>query len=189
MVNDTTDQQLLEAMGRRDVGALEKLYDRYGSFAYGLAVRVIGDRQLAEDVIQEVFFNLWRQAGTFDNARGSVRNWLLTSVHHRAIDFVRQRNGKTRRDVELTEAEYRLNSPEPWAEVANSTDRDMLKKGIVALPAEQRRTLEMAYFQGMTHAEIAEATGVPLGTVKGRLRLALEKMRAYLESKGVRTAE
>jgi RNA polymerase sigma-70 factor (ECF subfamily) len=189
MVTERSDLELLEAIQHQDVRALEQLYHRYGTFTYGLALRIIGDRHLAEDVTQEVFFNLWCRAISFDGSRGSVRNWLLASIHHRSIDYIRQRNGKTARDIEITEVEFLLTSPDPWAEVVNHNDRDILKKAMATLPQEQRRTLEMAYYEGMTHSEIAEVTGVPLGTVKGRLRLALEKIRAYLESLGIRTAE
>ncbi|MBI3743413.1 MAG: sigma-70 family RNA polymerase sigma factor [Chloroflexi bacterium] len=167
---------------------MEQLYDRYGPFAFRLALRVLGDRGQAEDVVQEVFFNLWRQAGTFDESKGSVRNWILSSTHHRSIDFIRKRKGKMSKDTDLTDAEYRLTTPDPWDEVVRSTDGSLLRTVMANLPDDQRKTLSMAYFEGMTHSEIAEAMGVPLGTVKGRLRLALDKMRSHLVARGIRTA-
>ncbi len=183
-----SDLDLIAAIASKDVQALEAVYDRYGSFAFNLAKRILEDGALAEDVVQEVFFNLWRQAGSFDRRRGSVKNWLLSSTHHKAIDVLRMRQGKVKRDVPLTEAEYRLMTPDPWDAVVNHLDRSMLREIMAQLPDEQRKTLEMAYFQGMSHSEVSEATGTPLGTVKGRLRLALEKMKAGLEARGVWTA-
>jgi RNA polymerase sigma-70 factor (ECF subfamily) len=189
MVVAKSDVELLQEVQRRIGGALEELYDRYATFAFRLALRILADRGQAEDVVQEVFFGLWSQAATFDEAKGSVRNWILSSTHHRAIDFVRRRKGKASKDVELADLEYRLSSPDPWDEVARNADGGLLRSAMESLPDDQRRTLAMAYFEGMTHSEIAGAMGVPLGTVKGRLRLALEKMRTYLVAQGIRTAD
>jgi RNA polymerase sigma-70 factor (ECF subfamily) len=188
MVNGPSDLELLTALQRQEVSALEGLYDRYGSFAYALAIRILGDKEVAQDVVQEVFFNLWREARSFDGTRGSVRNWLLASTHHRAIDYLRRRQGKARRDVQLNEAEYLLTAPDLWTQVVNHADLSLLKEAMTHLPVEQKAVLESAYFQGMSHSEIAETMGIPLGTVKGRLRLALEKMKTYLQSKGIWTA-
>jgi len=152
-------------------------------------VRTLGDASMAEDVVQEVFLNLWRNAGKFDGAKGNVRSWLLACTSNRAIDFVRQRRGKTRLDVEIDETAHMVTGPDPWHEVVANLDHAMLKEAMQELPEEQRKTLEMAYFQGYTQAEIAEAMVVPLGTVKGRTRLALDKMRSSLESKGIRSAD
>ncbi len=174
------------AVQRGDVHALEQAYDRYGTFAFSLAARILGDKALAEDVVQEVFLRFWRQASTFDAAKGSVRNWLLSCTHHRAIDFLRQRNGKTKRDFDITEAEFLLKGPDVWEEVSRNADKEMLKSAIAKLPEVQKRTLELAYFGGMTHMEIAEQMKVPLGTVKGRLRLAMEKLRELITAKGVK---
>lgn len=185
MANGPSDQELLQAVQRRDIGAFEQFYDHYGTLVYSLAVKVLEDRILAEDVVQEVFLNLWRNAGKFDSSKGAVRNWLLACTSNRAIDFLRQRQGKTRLDVALDETAYMLTSPDPWGEVVANADSALLSSAMKELPEEQRQTLEMAYFQGMTHSEIADGMAVPLGTVKGRLRLALEKMRVYLESKGI----
>jgi RNA polymerase sigma-70 factor (ECF subfamily) len=189
MTSEPSDQELLAAIQRKEIRSLELIYDRYGTFAFSLAARILEDKALAEDVVQEVFFNLWRQASTFDVDKGSVRNWLLSCTHHRAIDFLRQRQGKTRRDFDINEAEYLLKGPDPWEEVARNGDRELLKKAISQLPQEQRKTLEMAYFGGLSHAEVAEAMRVPLGTVKGRLRLAVEKLREFMMAQGIRTLE
>ena len=183
-----SDQELLQAIQRQNVAALEEIYNRYGTIAYSVAVRTLGDKSLAEDVVQEVFLNLWRNAAKFDGARGNVKSWLLACTSNRAIDFARQRQGKTRLDVEIDETAYMVTGADTWHEVVANIDHTMLKGAMQLLPEEQRKTLEMAYFQGYTQAEIAEAMRVPLGTVKGRTRLALEKMRSHLESKGIRSA-
>ncbi|MBI3954182.1 MAG: sigma-70 family RNA polymerase sigma factor [Chloroflexi bacterium] len=188
MTNERTDQELIAALQRQEVQALEELYDRFGGLAYSLAFKVLGDGSLAEDVVQEVFFNLWRQAQSFDGSRGSVRAWLLASSRHRSIDFLRRRQAKAERDVELSASEFRLNTDDLWSQVANHLDHGLLRQALAQLPESQRQALELAYFGGLTQAEIADATDVPLGTVKGRLRLALEKMKDLLESQGIRTA-
>ena len=188
-VEEPTDIELLSAVGRRDVAALGALYDRHGQLAFNLAGRVTADRQLAEEAVQDAFFNLWRQTSQFDSARGSVRGWLLASVRNRAVDLVRQRAGRTKLDVDLDAIEYTLAADNLWDEVSTHLDRDLLRDAMAELGEEQRQALDLAYFAGMSQSEIARATGAPLGTVKSRLRLALERMRTILESKGVRTAE
>src|SRR5688500_18652274 len=110
------------------------------AFAFSLAARILGDKALAEDVVQEVFLWFWRQASTVDPAKGSVRNWLLSCTHHRAVDFLRQRNGKTKRDFDITEAEFLLKGPDVWDEVSRNSDKDMLKAAIAKLPEDQKKT-------------------------------------------------
>ena len=187
-MDEPTDIELLTAIRHQDVAALGSLYDRHGQHAFNLAVRISGDRQLAEEVVQDAFFNLWRQASQFDVNRGNFRAWFLTSVRNRAVDVVRQRAGRTGLDIHLEAAEYSLVGDDLWQQVANNLDRDLLRTAMAELSDPQREALELAYFQGMTQTEISQATGAPLGTVKGRLRLALERMRAILESRGVRAA-
>ncbi len=181
-----TDIELLTAIRHQDVAALGSLYDRHGQHAFNLAVRILGDRQLAEEVVQDAFFNVWRQASQFDVKRGNVRAWFLTSVRNRAVDVVRHRAGRTGLDIHLEAAEYLLAGDDLWQQVANNLDHDLLRGAMAELSPQQREALELAYFQGMTQTEIAQATGAPLGTVKGRLRLALDRMRSILEAKGVR---
>jgi RNA polymerase sigma-70 factor, ECF subfamily len=169
-----------------DREALAMLYDRYSSLAYGVAMRVLGDPARAEDAVQDAFINVWNRASTFDAARGSLRAWLLTTVRNRCIDYLRGRGSRERREDELNpNADYAQAPSDPWREVALSLERAAVRDAMSSLPAEQRQVVEMAYFGGYSHAEIADMTRVPLGTVKGRMRLALEKMSSYLRGRGL----
>ena len=131
--------------------------------------------------------NVWNHAASFDAERGSLRAWLLTSVRNRSIDYLRGRGGREReRERELyPEVAYALSPSDPWREVALSLERTAVRDAMASLPAEQRQVIELAYFGGYTHAEIADMARVPLGTVKGRMRLALEKMGSYLRGRGL----
>jgi RNA polymerase sigma-70 factor (ECF subfamily) len=175
-----SDAALLEAIRRRDEGAIAALYDRYGRLAYGLAYRVLGERGAAEDVVQEAFLSVWHRAASFETARGSVRTWLLSIVHHRAIDRLRGKAGRTRQDAPIDAFERTLASEDPWREVAQVLQREALLRAIATLPDVQRQAIMMAYFDGYTQQEIATAMGVPVGTVKGRLRLAMQRLRSLL---------
>src|SRR5207253_119289 len=139
-------------------------------------MRVLGDSGRAEDAVQDAFMNVWNRAATFDAERGSLRAWLLTSVRNRCIDYLRGRGAHERQERELQpELAYAVSTSDPWREVALSLERAAVRDAMASLPTEQRQVVEMAYFGGYTHAEIAGMTRVPLGTVKGRMRLALEK--------------
>jgi len=167
---------------RKDATAFEIVYDRHGGAAYSLAYRIVGDRGGAEDVTQEAFLSVWRSGARFDRTRGSVRTWLLGVVRNRAIDSLRRQ--ATRAPIVDLELD-RLPATGPAAEL---TDTEALRHeaarevrgALETLPAEQLKVIELAYFGGLTHSEIAEALGMPLGTVKGRMRLAMEKIRATL---------
>ncbi len=169
---------------RGDATGVESLYDRYGRLAYGLALRILNDRQAAEDVVQDAFVGVWRNAGSFDRSRGSLRNWLLSVVHHRAIDRLRG-TAKTRQELQLETVGRTADVPDPWEAVALDLERKQILEAFQQLPEAQRLTLELAYFRGYTHAEIARHLNLPLGTVKGRLRMGLEKMRSFLQARGV----
>ena len=136
--------------------------------------------------MQDAFLSVWNHASSFDPDRGSMRAWLLTSVRNRCIDYLRGRGGRERDERELQpQAEYALSPADPWREVALSIERDAVRDAMASLPAEQRQVVDLAYFGGFTHTEIADMTRVPLGTVKGRMRLALEKMSSYLRGRGL----
>jgi RNA polymerase sigma-70 factor (ECF subfamily) len=166
---------------RKDAAAFELVYDRHGGAAFSLAYRIVGDRGVAEDVTQEAFLSVWRSGAKFDRTRGSVRTWLLGVVRNRAIDALRRQ--ATRAPTVELELE-RLPDQGPYAEL---TDTEAIRQeaaevrgALSLLPADQLKVIELAYFAGLSHSEIAEALGMPLGTVKGRMRLAMEKIRATL---------
>ena len=187
-LHDLSDAQLVRALAERDTSALASLYDRYGGLAYSVAFRVLGDSGLAEDTVQECFLKLWDSAAGFDPKRGSVRTWLHTMVRNRAIDKLRGRRSRSAREIEIEAAEPVPAEPrasDPWNEVALAADQRAVRDALVRLPADQRQAVELAYFGGYSHREIAEMTKVPLSTVKGRMRLALEKLHSYLEGKGL----
>jgi len=173
------DDALLSALAARDLGALAALYDRYGHLAYSLAYRILGESEAAEDVVQDAFLSAWRGAGTYRRERGNPRAWLLSIVHHRAVDILRRKTTFRPAPLELAEAQPSDDDTALTAEknVEHRTVRDALE----ALPQAQRRTIELAYFGGYTHVELSELMGVPLGTVKGRMRIGLQKMRRALE--------
>jgi RNA polymerase sigma-70 factor (ECF subfamily) len=183
--NAESDEALLAAVQRRDERAIAALYDRYGGLAFGLAYRILDDRGAAEDVVQDAFMSVWRRAVSFQLDRGSVRTWLLSIVHHRAIDRLRGAAGKSRRDEPLDEIDRIAQVDDPWREVSIRVQGDVLKRGLATLPEAQRQTIELAYFGGYTQQEIATAMDVPVGTVKGRMRIGLQKLRELLSGAGV----
>jgi len=169
---------------RGETTAIESLYDRYGRLAYGLAFRILNERGAAEDVVQDAFVSVWRNAAGFDASRGSLRNWLFSIVRNRAIDRLRG-STRIRNEIDLADAEPRAQVPDAWEAVALDLERKQIQEGFGELPDPQRRTLELAYFGGYTHVEIASRMHVPLGTVKSRMRIGLEKMRTFLKARGV----
>jgi RNA polymerase sigma-70 factor (ECF subfamily) len=177
---DRTDRAWMDRLAGGDLGALDLLYEQYGAMAFSIAYRITGDRSAAEDVVQDAFLGAWRNAGRYAGARGSVRTWLLSIVHHRAIDAIRRR----RPTVELPDSEAilpdTLTLPDAWGDVELRLDREAVQVALTRISDVQREAIELAYFGGLTQTEIAERTGVPLGTVKGRLRLGLQGMRAAL---------
>lgn len=176
------DEELMPLVGDRDPDAFEVLYERHGGAAYSLAYRVVGDRAAAEEVTQEAFISVWRSGARFDAARGSVRSWLLSIVRNRAIDFLRSRAGKA---PKLTFDDESALEQRPAVEM---TEEEALRRETAAelrgalaeLPGEQSQVIELAYFGGFSHSEISQILGLPMGTVKGRMRLGLEKIRGEL---------
>jgi len=180
------DHELAVGLAAGNHEALAELYDRYAGLAYGVAMRVLGDPGRAEDAVQEAFVTIWKRAASFDADRGSLRAWLLTTVRNRCIDYLRGRSARERLEQELQPDSVRaIASSDPWREVALSLERSAVRDAMASLPIEQRQVIELAYFGGYTHAEISDMTRVPLGTVKGRMRLGLEKISSYLLGKGL----
>jgi RNA polymerase sigma-70 factor (ECF subfamily) len=178
-----TDEALLADLAETaDQAALSELYDRYQAVMYGLAMRITKDSALAQDAVQEAFVGVWRNASRYTPGRASVRTWILSITHHRAIDLVRRRrptNTLPEGDEPVTSAA--LVSPDVWPEVERAVNATAVRAAIGELPELQREAIEMAYFQGLTQVEIASKTGAPLGTVKSRVRLGLQQMRRVLE--------
>jgi RNA polymerase sigma-70 factor, ECF subfamily len=175
-----TDAAILRRIVERDPRGVELLYERYSGIAFALAYRLLGERGGAEDVVQEAFLNVWRQGATYDTRRGTVRTWLLTIVHHRAIDQMRSARSKSSADTVIDDAMPLPAKEDTWTEVVRGLDHDRVRQAMAALPPEQRQVVDLAYFGGYTQSEIAQRVGIPLGTVKGRTRLALDKLRDLL---------
>ena len=177
---DQADRDVLEEVVAGQLEALEELYDRYRAMAYSIALRITADTALAEDVVQDAFLGVWRHADRYVEGRASVRTWLFSIVHHRAIDAIRRR----RPTIELPDPELpppvALTTDDVWPEVAGRLDAAAVRDVLGQLNADQREALELAYFGGLTQQEIAERTATPLGTVKSRMRLGLLTMRREL---------
>ena len=178
---DRGDDQLIAALADADLSALDALYDRYSKVAYSLAYRILGERGAAEDVVQDAFLSVWRQAKSYLRERGSARTWLMSIVHHRAIDKLRG-GANSSASVPMDEVpEIAVETPGIWQQVWSNLRGELVRGALERLPVEQKKSIELAYFSGYTHVEIAELMGVPLGTVKGRMRIGLQKLKALLE--------
>ena len=180
-MEELTDEVLLQLLRLGNESALGTLYDRYGKTAYSLAYRILGDVHAAEDAVQEAFINIWRRAGSFSAARGTARTWIMAVVHHRSIDIGRKRRGITPRELPLELERLPEDPSDTWTEVSNTLDRELLKECLERIPDDQGEAIQMAYFDGYTQREIAELKGIPLGTVKGRIRIGMDKLRSLLQ--------
>jgi RNA polymerase sigma-70 factor (ECF subfamily) len=168
-------------VGEGDARAFEVVFDRHADVAFSLAYRMCGSAARAEDVVQEAFLSLWRTGVRYDRGRGSVRSWVLSAVHNRAIDALRREVPSGSRDVFDERLAERLRSPyETAAEAERRDDARRVRSALEELPADQRRVIELAYFGGFSHTQIAEMLELPAGTVKGRMRLGLTKLRFLL---------
>ena len=179
-VRALADEDLIPLMARGEARAFEALYERHSGAAYSLAYRMVGARAVAEDVTQEAFLNLWRSGAHYDRGRGSVRTWILGIVHHRAIDALRRNAVHAKRRSDDETAAERLEAPD-------RVEDDVVRKTMDILPADQLKVIELAYFGGYTHVEISDMLESPIGTVKGRMRLGLKKMREALAHGAVET--
>jgi RNA polymerase sigma-70 factor (ECF subfamily) len=174
------DAALLARVAEGDESAVEALYTRYGGPCYGLARRILDDAQLAEDVVQQVFLALWQGSG-YDPSRGAVSTWLLSVTHHKAVDAVRRESTRRKRLAgEQVLLETAASGPGPDDEAWRLLRAERTRDGLRGLPAEQREVLLLAYYGGYTQREIAEMTGLPLGTVKSRTLVAMRKLREVL---------
>lgn len=177
-IDEDLDRRLIEGLRSNNRESMAVLYDTYSSMAYGLALRTIGNPTEAEDVVQESFLALWRQAERLDPQRG-VRSYLLTIVHNKTVDRLRQKGRRPEAALELADA-VPANDEDPADSVARQSEGETVRAALGSLPVEQRRAVEMTYFGGLTINEVATRTSVPVGTVKSRLRLALQHLRRNL---------
>jgi RNA polymerase sigma-70 factor (ECF subfamily) len=177
---DDADRAVLALVTAGQLDSLQELYDRYRTMAYSIALRITADASLAEDVVQDAFLGVWRNASRYVEGRGSVKTWVLSIVHHRAVDAVRRRRPTTdlpdREDVPPPA----LTVPDIWHDVSAGLDREQIASAMAGLSDVQREAIELAYWGGLTQQEIAERTGAPLGTVKSRVRLGLLALRGAL---------
>jgi RNA polymerase sigma-70 factor, ECF subfamily len=175
------DEDVMQLVRRGDARAFEIVYERHSAAAFSLAYRMMGTRAGAEDVTQDAFLSLWRSGARYDRARGSVRTWVLGIVHHRAIDALRRATVHDRRRAGDEGIEERFEAPERTdVAVARREEAGTVRGALETLPSDQCQVIELAYFGGFTHTEIAEMLDAPVGTIKGRMRLGLKKMRAQL---------
>lgn len=179
----TSDTELIQRIARRDAVALRALYDQYGRISFGLAYRVTGDSAAAEEIVQDAFVTVWSRASSFDVQKSTnVRGWLLSIVHNRSIDYRRREYDRGPDRASMESAELELSSPDVWNEVAVTLDAEEVRAAMSELPDEQRRPIELSYFQGFSHAEIANEENASLGTVKSRIRLGIKKLSTALGS-------
>jgi RNA polymerase sigma-70 factor (ECF subfamily) len=175
--NPGDDRELLRGVGRRDQEAMAEIFDRYSRLVYSVALRVLNDAAQAEDVMQDIFVQLWHNPATFESERGSLPAWLAVVARNRAIDQIRRR-----KPSDAVEDVVLVSSTNLALEVEQQALIERVRQAMASLPAEQRLSLEMAFFSGLTHAEIAAQTGDPLGTVKTRIRTALGYVRRALQA-------
>lgn len=174
-----SDIELLHAVARGDEGALARLYDHYRLILFGLLARILNSREEAEDVLQEVFLQVWKRAADFDEQRGRPFTWLVTVARSRAIDRLRVLASRQRL-AESAAQDATEDASDAVADTLHAEQREIVGRALATLPEEQRRTLKLAYFEGLTQSEIAAQLGTPLGTVKTRMRAGMMKLRELL---------
>jgi len=186
--DEPSDEALLNAIAGGAVWAMDSLYQRYSRILYSLAYRMVADHQVAEDLLQDAFLAVWRRATTYSPQTGAARSWLISILHHRTIDYLRRvRRRATIHEAPLEELELNedIAYPDAWDAAWQSVKSSHVRAALMKIPAEQRLVIELAYFQGWTHAEIAEGTQIPLGTIKARMRLGLNHLKEILIQMGI----
>src|SRR6266581_3759392 len=187
-IDELSDEALITAIAGGAVWAMEPLYQRYSRILYSLVYRMVADHQVTEDLLQDSFLSVWRRASSYSPQSGAARSWLVSIVHHRTIDYLR---GVRRRSVmketpwEETELDEHVSFPDVWDDAWRSVQSSQVRTALMKIPTEQRIVIELAYFQGWTHTEIAEGCQIPLGTVKARMRLGLSHLKRFLEQMGI----
>ena len=179
------DEDLMSLAEAGDAAAFGVLYDRHSRAGYSLAYRMMGEKQAAEDLTQDAFLKVWRSAGGYRAKRGSVRTWILSIVRNRGIDRIRSLASRRRTQDRVEQSAPRSQPSEAFAEAWHNRQREQIREALNTLPEEQLKILELAYFSGYTHVEISNLLDLPLGTVKGRMRLGLKKIREYFDQENV----
>jgi RNA polymerase sigma-70 factor, ECF subfamily len=180
-IRNLADEEVMQLVGEGDPRAFELIYDRHGGAAFSLAYRMVGQRAVAEETVQEAFLSIWRSRMRYDATRGSVRTWVLGIVHNRGVDALRRGAAHDRRRETIEGVEERHEAPERTdVEAVRRDEARSVRSALETLPEDQRRTIELAYFGGFSHSQIAELLDEPIGTVKGRMRLGLDKLRRQL---------
>lgn len=188
MNNLPSDLELMDRIVRRDAASLRALYDKYGRLAFALAYRVTGDAAAAEEIVQDAFTAVWSHAASFHVEKGAnVRGWILSIVHNRSIDYRRKEFDRGPGRTPIDDVQGALATPDAWSEVGARLEAEEIRTAMADLPPEQRRPIELSFFEGFSHAEIAEKEQETLGTVKSRIRLGLKKLSTSLKS-GLETA-
>lgn len=178
-----SDEDLIDAIARGDVTAMEPLYERYGRLFFSLAYRMTGSRQISEDLVQAAFLVIWQHRSSYSREAGSVHSWLFSIMHYRVIDYLRhQRCRSMWKEIPWEEVAYEDHSllADPWEEISHIEQATLIQKALRSLSETQRYVIELAYFEGLTHEEIAKHCQIPLGTVKSRLRLGLLHLKREL---------
>ncbi len=186
--DEPSDEALLNAIAGGAVWAMDSLYQRYSRILYSLAFRMVADHQVAEDLLQDAFLAVWRRASTYSPQTGAARSWLISILHHRTIDYLRRvRRRSTIQEAPLEELELNESTayPDAWDAAWQSVKSSQVRAALMKIPPEQRLVIELAYFQGWTHSEIAEGTQISLGTIKARMRLGLLHLKQILIQMGI----
>ena len=186
--NEPSDEALLYAIAGGAVWAMDSLYQRYSRIFYSLAYRMVADHQIAEDLLQDAFLAIWRHATTYSPHTGAARSWLISILHHRTIDYlrrVRRRSIIQETPLEELELNESIAHPDAWDAAWQSVKCSHVRAALMQIPTEQRLVIELAYFQGWTHSEIADGTQIPLGTIKARMRLGLLHLKQVLIQMGI----
>ena len=186
--DEISDEVLLRAIANGATWAMEPLYERYSRILYALVYRMVSDHQIAEDLIQDAFVSVWNRATSYSPQSGAVRSWLISIAHHRTIDYlrwVRRRAVLKEATWEDVERDERTAQPDAEEGALKSIQSAQVREALMKLPAEQRMVIELAYFQGWTHSEIAAGCQIPLGTVKARMRLGMKHLKRVLGQMGL----
>jgi RNA polymerase sigma-70 factor, ECF subfamily len=179
-MTETTDHELMLRIRNRDDTAMAEVYKRYGGAVFALAARILGDRQLAEDIAQEVFLHLWNSAADFDPQRGKLRTLLMTRTHGRCVDVIRSRNARSDREAKAADDRSTKDADAIDSQLTTLTEAELVRTAVDSLPVEERTVLQLAYFGANTYREVATILSLPEGTVKTRMRSALKRLRTDL---------